>query len=212
MLTTRVLDQKTENGGGVRRFSATSLSTKKFFTSKNSKMKRRKSGNYTNCKHLFAQLFDNAQNDKDKSKKRTSLRKMAGKMKTAEKTKTVSDTGNDRLWNAVANTDCSKSMKVRKNSATSKIKLQKTTNTNDNDSCNESSSETAVKTRIWQQSIFAITAEPPPTCELLTKTCEVGLAKWRGALQQFNRERKWYNQQYSVNYNPPIWRWVANDT
>ena len=179
-------------------------------------MKRRKSGNYTNCKHLFAQLFDNAQNDKDKSKKRTSLRKMAGKMKTAEKTKTVSDTGNGRLWtrlwNAVANADCSKSMKVRKNSATSKIKLQKTTNTNDNDSCNESSSETAVKTRIWQQSIFAITAEPPPTCELLTKTCEVGLAKWRGALQQFNRERKWYNQQYSVNYNPPIWRWVANDT
>ena len=29
-------------------------------------MKKRKSGNYTNCKHLFAQLFDNAQNDKDK--------------------------------------------------------------------------------------------------------------------------------------------------
>ena len=66
-------------------------------------MRRKRTGNYTNCKHLFAQLFDNAQRYNDKSKKRTSLRSAAGK--TAGKTKTVSDTESGQMCDVIANTD-----------------------------------------------------------------------------------------------------------
>ena len=62
------------------------------------------------------------------------------------------------------------------------------------------------------QSIFMIAAEAPPTCEILNATCEAAISKWQQTFQQFERERCWYNQQYNVNYNPPIWRWVANGT
>jgi hypothetical protein len=47
---------------------------------------------------------------------------------------------------------------------------------------------------------------------MLSSTGPAEIAEWQAALQHFDRERRWYNQQYNANYDPPIWRWVKNNT
>ena len=60
--------------------------------------------------------------------------------------------------------------------------------------------------------VFTIAAEPPPACEMLVESDEASRSKWLALLHRFNHKRYWFNKQYGTAYNPPIWRWVDNDT
>jgi hypothetical protein len=77
---------------------------------------------------------------------------------------------------------------------------------------NSRSSDKATPVNLGQQTMFTISAEPPPTCMILVDTCDEAIANWRAAHIQFRRKLDSYNRQYGTSYDPPVQRWVTTDT